>query len=77
MLLCYHWGHSVGHVYSHVTWTEAECHGNHASTPTKTHNPISELGDFEPDVDSGDQARASEIQMIPGQTTQQQITMKE
>ena len=60
MLLCYNWGHSVGHVYSHVTWTEAECCGNHASTSTKTHNPISDLGDFKPDVDSGDQARASD-----------------
>ena len=68
MLLHYHWGHGVGHVYSHTTRTEAGSHGNHAPTPTNTCNPISDLGDFEPDVDPGDQARAHQMHQTTGRT---------
>ena len=56
MLLRYHWGHGVGHVYSHVSQTEADSSCNRASTPSNTHN----WRDFEPNVDSGDEARASD-----------------
>ena len=54
MLLHYHWGHGVGHVYSHVSWTEADSGGNCTSTHINTCN----WGDSKPNVDSGDQARA-------------------
>ena len=56
MLLHYHWGHGVGHVYSHVSQTEADSGYNHASTSPNTRS----WGDSKSNVDSGDQASASD-----------------
>jgi hypothetical protein len=57
MLLRYHWGHGVGHAYSHVTWTEADSCGNHFSTHVNALgcSSISNPGNFEPNIDSGGQ----------------------
>ena len=60
MLLRYHWGHGVGHVYSHVTRAEATSSGNAVSTPANTHMPISDPADVELDVDISDDAEALE-----------------
>ena len=60
MLLHYHWGHGVGHVYSHVTQAEATSSSNAVSMPADTHMPISDLADVKLDVDISDDAKALE-----------------
>lgn len=57
----YHWGKGVSHAYSHIAQPEANPGGNHASVPTHTCGPISGQGDFEPNIDFGDQPEASAI----------------
>ena len=61
MLLCYHWGHGVGHAYSHVTRTSAGSIGNCVFTTISSHTPISDPSDFEPNIDSGNQDKESDV----------------
>ena len=47
MLLCYHWGQGVGHVYSHINRTTIDPLGDPVSTPMDSQNPVFDTGDFE------------------------------
>ena len=61
MLLHYHWGHGVGHAYSHVTRTSAGSDGNGVFTTISSCTPISDPSNFEPNIDSGNQDKESDV----------------
>ena len=60
MLLRYHWGHGIGHVYSHVTRAGAASNNSTVSMPANPDVSSPDPADVELNIDTGDEVGALE-----------------